>query len=132
MKKLILLAAAILLPLTQVNSAGLTKSDVPNLSSGNTTATAAAGAVTVNSQLAVITTEALTTAAAGDYTLTVTDSRIDAGATVFVSVGNGTNTTAPCYAHSVAVTAGQVVILVRNAHASAALNGTLKINLVAL
>lgn len=131
-KKFTILTALMLLPLATMFSAGLTKSDVPNLSSGMTAATAAAGAVTVNSQLATITTEALTTAAAGDYTLTVTDSRIDSGCYVGVTVGNGTNTTAPAFAHSVAVTSGQVVIKVRNGHASAALNGTLVISIVVL
>jgi hypothetical protein len=111
---------------------GLKESDSPELSAGMTTATAAAGAVTIAAQLVTITTEALTTAAAGDYTLTVTNTRVDAGAGVFVSVGSGTNTTVPYFAHSVAVTQGQVVVLIRNAHASSALNGTLKITLLVL
>ena len=132
MKKLLLLLVALILPITEVNSAGLTKSDVPNLSAGITTGTAASGAVTVTGQLAVITTEALTTAAGADYTLTVTDTRIDAGCAVFVTVGNGTNTTVPYFAHSVAVSEDTAVILVRNAHASAALNGTLKITILVL
>lgn len=132
MKKLLLLLVALVLPLTQATSAGLKQSDAPNLSAGITTGTAAAGAVTVTGQLAIITTEALTTAAAADYTLTITNTRINAGCTVFVTVGNGTNTTAPAYAHSVAVSEGSVVIKVRNAHASAALNGTLTVSILVL
>lgn len=131
-KKLAILLLAAVLPLAQVGAAGLTKSDVPNLSAGITTGTASSGAVTVTGQLAVITTEALTTAAGSDYTLTVTDARIDAGCAVFVTVGNGTNTTAPAYAHSVAVTEDTAVIKVRNAHATDALDGTLKITILVL
>lgn len=94
--------------------------------------TAAAGAATLNDMLGVVTTEALTTAAAADYTLTLTNSSISATSRVFVQVGNGTNTTLYAVAHSVAVTAGQVVIKVRNAHASVAINGTLTISFLVL
>jgi hypothetical protein len=131
MKKLLSLIVALALLTTTAFPAGLKQSDAPNLSGGMTTATAAAGAVTVNSQLAVITTEALVTAAGADYTLTVTNNRINAGAAVFVTVGNGTNTIAPAYAHSVAVSEGSVVIKVRNANAGA-LNGTLTITILVL
>lgn len=109
---------------------GLAASNVPELSADISMATASSGAATCNHQLCVITSEALTTAAAADYTLTLTNTFIDTGCAVFVTIGNGTNTTAPAYAHSVAVTADSVVILVRNAHASAALNGTIKITVL--
>jgi hypothetical protein len=107
---------------------GLKASDVPELSSGTDTATAAAGAATLNAQCGTITSEALTTAAAADYTLTMTNTRVDAGCVAFISLANGTNTTAPIYAHSVTVTEDTLVVKVRNAHASAALNGTIKIS----
>jgi hypothetical protein len=95
-------------------------------------ATAAAGAATLNSQIGVVTSEALTTAAGSDYTLTLTNSYVASGSVVLVSVGNGTNTTLYAVAHSIAPAAGSVVIKVRNAHGSAALNGTLVISFVVL
>jgi hypothetical protein len=108
-------------------------SNVPELSGDSGTATAAAGAATCNHQLCVITTEALTTAAAADYTLTLTNTYADVGGLVFVSVGQGTNTTVPCFWHSISITADNTIqIKVRNAHASAALNGTLVINVLVL
>lgn len=108
---------------------GLKASDVPELSGGIDTATAAAGAATLNAQCGTITTEALTTAAGADYTLTLTNTRVDAGCVPFFSVSNGTNTAgSPCWAHSSVVTEDQLIVKVRNTHASAALNGTLKIN----
>jgi hypothetical protein len=108
---------------------GLKASDVPELSSGIDAATAAAGAATLNAQVGVITSEALTTAAGADYTLTLTNTRVDAGCVPFFSVANGTNSAGgPCLAHSPVVTEDQVVVKVRNSHASAALNGTIKIN----
>lgn len=94
------------------------------------TATAAAGAATLNKPAGVITSEALTTAAAGDYTLTLTNSVIAAGDIVLVTLHAGSNTTVPVYLHGVAVSAGSVVAKARNAHATAALNGTLVFHFV--
>lgn len=104
-------------------------SDGLTLAPGATkTATAVAGAATLNQPVGRITSEALTTAAAADYTLTLTNSFVTAASKVFVQVGNGTNTTAPAYAHAVALAAGSVVIKVRNGHATAALNGTITVD----
>lgn len=92
------------------------------------TATAAAGAVTLNSGRGVITSEALTTAAAAVYTLTWTNAAVAATSLPLCTVGNGTNTTVAPALNSVTPAAGSVVIVVRNAHAAAALNGTIKVN----
>lgn len=92
------------------------------------TATATAGAATLNKMAGVITTESLTTAAGADYTLTLTNSAIAAADMVFASVNNGTNTTVGIAVNRVTPGAGQVVILIRNTHATATLNGTLKIS----
>jgi hypothetical protein len=108
---------------------GLKASDVPELSSGIDTATAASGAATLNAQCGTITTEALTTAAGADYTLTLTNTRVDAGCVPFFSVALGSATAGgPYLAHSPVVTEDQLVVKVRNLHASAAANGKLKIN----
>jgi hypothetical protein len=95
-------------------------------------ATSTAGAATSNHTGVQVTTESLTTAAGADYSFTLTNQNIIATSIVFVSVGNGTNTTAPVYAHSIAPAAGSVAFKVRNAHSSSALNGTLVLNVLAV
>ena len=96
------------------------------------TASATAGAATLAKMAGKITSEALTTAAGADYTLTLTNSTIAAADMVFVSVDNGTNTTAGLAVGRVTPGAGSVVILIRNTHASAALNGTIVISFMVL
>lgn len=91
------------------------------------TASATAGAATLNSGYGVITSESLTTAAAAVYTLTLTNAAIAATDIVLVSVGNGTNTTVGPSVAGVTPAAGSVVISIRNTHASSALNGTLRV-----
>lgn len=91
------------------------------------TATASAGAATLNSGYGVITTESLTTAAAAVYTLTLTNAAIAAADIVHVTVGNGTNTTVGPSLAGVTPAAGSVVIVIRNTHAASALNGTLRV-----
>jgi hypothetical protein len=99
----------------------------------NATGTAASGAVTLNQAASgVITSEALTTAAGGDYTLTITDDAIAAADIVLASVQNGTNTTVEPAITTVAPAAGSVVIKVRNLHASSALNGTIKVSFLVI
>jgi hypothetical protein len=97
------------------------------IDSGTKTATAVSGAVTLNKGAGVITTEALTTAAAATYTLTITDSAIAATDTVFASVWFGTSNAGTPEVTTVTPGAGSVVIIIRNAAGAAALNGTLKI-----
>lgn len=126
------LILALTLPLAPVFAAGLTKSDVPNLSGGITTGTSASNAVTVTGQLAIITTESLSTAAGADYTLTITDTRVDAGCAAFFSVAQGSTAGGPYYVHNVAITEDQIVIKVRNAHGSTSANGPITIMMLVL
>ena len=91
------------------------------------TATATAGAATSNTQRGTITSESLTTAAGSDYTLTLTNSKITASSIVLCSATDGSNTTGPIYVRKVTPGSGSVVIIVRNGHASSALNGTIKV-----
>jgi hypothetical protein len=91
------------------------------------TASATAGAATLNAVSGVITSEALTTGEGDDYTLTLTNNKISATSIVLVSVGNGTNTTDALAVGSVTPDAGEVVILIRNTHAATDLDGTIKI-----
>lgn len=92
------------------------------------TATASAGAVTLNTQRGTITSESLTTAAGASYTLTLTSSKITTASVVFLNVYNGTNNQGT-FGYPVATPgSGSVTIAVPNIHASAAFNGTIKIN----
>lgn len=93
---------------------------------GGKTATAVAGAVTLNKNAGVITTEALTTAAAGIYALTITNSTIVATDSVFASVSLASSTTGAPSITGIKNSAGSVVIYIQNS-GSAAFNGTLRV-----
>lgn len=105
---------------------------VTNLSMDNGVATAVAGAATLNKNSGVITTESLVTAAAGIYTLTLTDNRIKAVDQVYASVQNGTNSAGDPTVLRVTPANGSVVITIKNTHAANAFNGTLKISFFTL
>ena len=96
------------------------------------TGTAASWAITLNDKSFVVTTAALTTAAAAEYTLTMTNNEVVAGSIVLWSVGKGTSTEGWPTSAWATVTAGQVIFTVSNTHASQALNGTIKISGVIL
>lgn len=89
------------------------------------TATATSGAATLANKAGLVTSEALTTAAAAIYTLTVTDTVVAATDLCFANVAYGTSTTGSPAVTRVTPAAGSLVILVQNIHASAALNGTI-------
>lgn len=97
---------------------------------GTKTATATAGAATLNKDAGVITSEALSTAQGAAYTLTLTNSSIAATDQVMASVSLGTATTGTPAIATVKPAAGSVVIVVQNISASAALNGTIKVAFV--
>lgn len=90
------------------------------------TATSTAGAATVNAQAGIITTEALTTAAAATYLMTLTNSYINSASIVSVSVGRGTATGAGLTPLAVTPGTGTCAILLKNPDGSA-VNGTMKI-----
>ena len=96
------------------------------------TATATGGAATCSYQRGTVTSEGLTTAAGADYTLTLTNTKVAATSIVLATADNGTNTTEGLAINRVTPGSGSVVILVRNTHASSALNGTIKVNFVVL
>lgn len=99
-------------------------------------ATASGGAVTLNAAginnttCGTITTEALTTAAGSDYTLTFTNNFVASNDIIFASLLNGTNTGGAPNVRSITPATGSVVFKVRNGQSvlDSALNGTLKIN----
>lgn len=103
--------------------------ELAGLASDIGTATATAGAATLNGYVGTITSEALTTAAAAEYTLTLSNSVLAVGDIVLPSVDANGSAGTPGIG-GCTVTAGQVVITVTNLHASAAFDGAIKINFV--
>ena len=112
------------------------RSDVENIAGvalwiGNKSATASSGAATLHANSGVITTEALTTAAAGEYTLTLTNAKARTTDFFLVSVGYGSATAGtPGIGGATCTTNGTVTITVTNLHASAAFDGTLRIGFI--
>lgn len=99
-----------------------------SLGKGTKTASATAGAATLNQPSGVITTESLTTAQNADYTLTLTNNKVAATDIVQVSIGNGTNSAGSPVLRTVAVAANTITVVIRNMHTTAvAFNGTLKV-----
>ena len=109
------------------SSTGLATLGSAKLDTGTKTATASAGAATLSKNAGVVTTESLTTAGLAAYTLTLTNTTIAAADQMFVSVQNGTNTQGTVAVGLVTPGAGSATIVIRNLHATEALNGTLKI-----
>jgi hypothetical protein len=107
--------------------AGLITGGSFKLDTGTKTAAATAGAATLNKSSGIVTSEALTTAAAANYTLTITNSAIAAADIVLASVAYGTATAGTPVVSRVTPGAGSVVIVVKNDHASAAFDGTIKV-----
>jgi hypothetical protein len=91
------------------------------------TATATAGAATLNNRFGKVTSESLSTAAGALYTLTITNSQISATDQVMASVGYGTANAGTPNVARVEPAAGSLVIVIQNIHGSAALNGTIKV-----
>lgn len=91
------------------------------------TATAAAGAATLNQGAGFVTSEALTTAAGSTYSLTLTNSFIDVNTMIHATVQLGSSTQGtPCVTTCIQA-AGSATINVKNIDATNALNGTIKI-----
>lgn len=93
----------------------------------NGTATATSGAATLDKAAGVVTSESLTTAASGYYTLTITNTVVAATDLVFASVSNGTNTGGTPAVTTVTPASGSVVVVVENTAAATAFSGTIKI-----
>lgn len=115
---------------TTLSTTGLATLASTKVDTGTKTATASGGAATLAKNAGVITSEALSTAAGATYTLTLTNTTIAAADQVMASVSLGSATTGMPAITTVTPGAGSVVIVVQNIHASAALNGTIKIAFV--
>lgn len=102
------------------------------LDNGTKTATATAGAATLNKTSGKVTSEALTTAAGAIYTLTIANTRVAATDQCFASVAYGTASAGAPGVTRVTPGSGSLVVIVRNHDASAALNGTAVISFFCL
>lgn len=102
------------------------------LGSGTKTATATAGAATLNKLSGKVTTEALTTAAGATYTLTLTNSTVAAADIVLASFTNGSNSAGSPHIQRITPGAGSIAFTLRNSDAAAALNGTLVVSFVVI
>jgi hypothetical protein len=89
------------------------------------TATSTAGAATINHQVGVVTTEALTTAAASAYAFTLTNSRIATTSVVLLQLMGGTNTTRGIECRAIPGNGSATLSFFNNNVAASALNGTL-------
>lgn len=96
------------------------------------TATSTAGAATINHQGGVVTTEALTTAAAAAYSFTYTDSRITTASIVLVQLMGGTNTTRGIECRAIPGSGSATLSFYNNNVAGTALNGTLIFGVVVI
>lgn len=100
---------------------GVLEVDMPN------PGVALAGAATLNQGAGFVTSESLTTATGATYTLTLTNSFIDANTMIFVDAALGTSTQGTPDPTVVNNGAGSATILVKNIDATNAFNGTIKI-----
>lgn len=73
------------------------------------------------------TSSSLTTAAGATASITVTNAAITATSKVLVAIKNGTNSAGSPVVTTVTPGSGSATVVVQNIHASAALNGTLKV-----
>ncbi len=112
---------------TTATTTGLATAASIKVDTGTKTASATAGAATLNKNSGVITSESLTTAAGATYTLTITDSAVAAADQVYASVQNGTNSAGLPAVTTITPASGSLVVVVRNAHATDAFNGTIKV-----
>ncbi len=96
------------------------------------TATSTAAAATINHQTGVVTTEALTTAAASAYSFTYTNSRITTASVVLVQLMGGSNTTRGIEIQAVPGAGSATLSFFNNNVAASALNGTLIFGVVVI
>lgn len=73
------------------------------------------------------TSSSLTTAAGATASITITNASIVATSKVFAAVKNGTNSAGMPVVTTITPGSGSATVVVQNIHASAALNGTLKL-----
>lgn len=105
--------------------------NVARLKVGFGTGTCSSNAVTINTASGLITTESLSTAAGSTQAITLTSNKIQTGDIVMAMVDPGSSAGTPTVVNT-AVSASTAVFLVKNVHATNALNAAIKIMFVVL
>lgn len=129
---LVLLALWLLTTLAHAQTQGSLRPTLFSIDGGTKTATATAGAATLNKMSGIITTESLVTGIGATYTLTLTNSGALASDMVFANVANGTNTTGNPEITTAKPSAGSIQIVVMNGSTTVPFNGNLRITYIVL
>jgi hypothetical protein len=111
---------------TNFNNVGV----LEQISVASVAATAASGAASADAQLVTVTSENLTTAAGATYTLTLTNALVTPNSKVFANAYLGSSTQGTPQVVNAKPGNGQVVVVVKNIHASQAFNGNIKIDIL--
>lgn len=114
---------------SSLNVAGVNVAGIARIDLDSATATLSSHAATITKWSAVITTEALTTAAGASQAFVITKTGVAAGDLAFVTRSGGTSAGGTPIFKAVCTT-DTVTVTVDNKHASAALDGTLIFNLI--
>lgn len=92
------------------------------------TGTGGTSTATLNNRFGKLTTDAITTAAAAEHVITLTNSAVKATDLVLASVAMGTATTGEPAITKIVCGASSVTITIKNVAAAAAVNGTLVVS----
>lgn len=109
----------------------LTFSAGGSINTDSGTGTCSSNAVTISKMAGVITTESLSTAAAGSQAITLTNTLIAAGDLVILTKAGGTNTRRNFHVEAVAGS-GSATITIYNTEPTNALDGTIILNFLVL
>jgi hypothetical protein len=127
MKKFLVAAALVLLATPALADTPFSPNNGVQLGRGTKTATATAGAATLNQLSGLVTSESLSTAAGASYVLTITDNKIAATDEVLVVISGGTNSAGTPVLMKAVPGNGSLVVTITNLHATVALSGTLRV-----
>lgn len=114
---------------SSLNIAGINVAGIARIDWDSTTATLSTNAATITKWSAVVTSEALTTAAGAAQAFVITKVGVAAGDIAFVQAAGGTNTREH-YVYKAICTTNTVTVTVNNIGPTNALNGTLIFNLL--
>lgn len=112
-----------------INVAGLNVVGIARIDWDSATSTLSSNAATITKWAAVVTTEALTTAAGAAQAFVITKTGVAAGDIAMVQAAGGTNTSEH-YVYKAICTTDTVTVTVNNIGPTNALNGTLIFNLL--
>lgn len=110
-----------------VNAANQVELGPRDSGTATATGTGATATATLSKKTGIITSEALTTAAAGTYTLTLTNTKIAAGSVIVCNARRKSATAGVPMVTKVTPGSGTVDIEVTNIHAANAINGTIDV-----